>query len=454
MLIIEKNTELFYKELHSNCNIDTLLELAKQGIFLYSPLFKYEKIKDNNYVIDISILARQYFMINTKIQYNRYFEIMDNFENFNLFKLYHNKYECSRLIIINEFFINQLIADNNNKNLMNIIKYSKDDNLFLKYFYKHEIISLNVYNLFNHELYNNIFFELFEFLYFNNENEIFKKSIESFNFDNLILIFNTIINKGYDINIIKYVAKQLETLNIKMPPYVMDVFKIPLNFPLKVIKLYTSKIYSSNCIILKHENKYFESLVNASFSEKYLFHCKYLLDNINNINYFNELIRYEIDFNLINKSKTTIENLKKYPLYKCRYENINEYKEKKYNIYNKNNKNIFSKYVLNDNDKLQHILTDINYIFKLKINFSKEVFLIRICYIISLLHNGYNKNIIEYLISITHLSNYKIYYKNNKICFYHKLLYEKNSYYIETLFNVKNETLKKYICLLEYDETF
>jgi len=67
----EKNTKLFYKELKNNCDPKKLLNIAKQGIFLYSPLFKYEKIKYHENVVDISILSHQYFMIYTKKQYNR-----------------------------------------------------------------------------------------------------------------------------------------------------------------------------------------------------------------------------------------------------------------------------------------------------------------------------------------------------------------------------------------------
>ena len=54
---IEINTNLFYEELFNSCNPDTLLKIAQKGICLYYPLYKYEKIKNHEYVIEISILA-------------------------------------------------------------------------------------------------------------------------------------------------------------------------------------------------------------------------------------------------------------------------------------------------------------------------------------------------------------------------------------------------------------
>jgi len=73
MIEIEKNTNLFYKELNSTCDINKLLNFAKKGIFLYEPLFKYDKIKYHESVIDISLYSRQYFFIYNKKQYNRFF---------------------------------------------------------------------------------------------------------------------------------------------------------------------------------------------------------------------------------------------------------------------------------------------------------------------------------------------------------------------------------------------
>jgi len=41
----ENNTIRFYEELENECNLEKLLNIAKDGIFLYKPLFYYDKIK-------------------------------------------------------------------------------------------------------------------------------------------------------------------------------------------------------------------------------------------------------------------------------------------------------------------------------------------------------------------------------------------------------------------------
>ncbi|KAG4082197.1 hypothetical protein H8356DRAFT_970252, partial [Neocallimastix lanati (nom. inval.)] len=57
--------------LNSECDPEKLLYIAKKGIFLDEPLLKYEKIKNHEYVVDISIMGKQFYTINNKKQYNR-----------------------------------------------------------------------------------------------------------------------------------------------------------------------------------------------------------------------------------------------------------------------------------------------------------------------------------------------------------------------------------------------
>jgi len=56
MTIFEQNTKQFYEELKGDCNKNVLLQLAKKGIFLMEPLFKIENLKNEDIIIDISIL--------------------------------------------------------------------------------------------------------------------------------------------------------------------------------------------------------------------------------------------------------------------------------------------------------------------------------------------------------------------------------------------------------------
>ncbi|KAG4081675.1 hypothetical protein H8356DRAFT_1319905 [Neocallimastix lanati (nom. inval.)] len=60
----EENTKDFYDELNGECDPKRLLYIAEKGIFLKEPLFKYDKIKDNEYVVDISYLLEDFIKIN------------------------------------------------------------------------------------------------------------------------------------------------------------------------------------------------------------------------------------------------------------------------------------------------------------------------------------------------------------------------------------------------------
>ncbi|ORY10012.1 hypothetical protein LY90DRAFT_518776 [Neocallimastix californiae] len=76
----ENNTELFFKELKSKtCNLEILYNLSLKGIYLY------KKIKYNEYVVDISLMNKQYFKIYNDRQYDRLIEKFEKYEeNINL----------------------------------------------------------------------------------------------------------------------------------------------------------------------------------------------------------------------------------------------------------------------------------------------------------------------------------------------------------------------------------
>jgi len=79
---IEKNTNLFYEELNNACNPNTLFKIAKKNKVLYSPLYKYKNIKYHKYVVDISIISNQYFVIYNNEQYERFINFLLNTENY------------------------------------------------------------------------------------------------------------------------------------------------------------------------------------------------------------------------------------------------------------------------------------------------------------------------------------------------------------------------------------
>jgi len=139
----EKNTKEFYNELSTDCNPEKLLEIARQGIFLYEPLFKYNKIKNHEYVVEISILAGQDFMICNQKQYDKFKEIVlmkdSLFKNCIKPPRVNNMYDIYLLIIKNKLFIEQLMKEEN-KDFINMFYIYGSGNLTF-YLYKYNYIS-------------------------------------------------------------------------------------------------------------------------------------------------------------------------------------------------------------------------------------------------------------------------------------------------------------------------
>jgi len=312
MTTIEQNTKLFYKEFNGNCNEEILLQLAKKGIFLYEPLLKFDKIKNKDCVIDISIFARQYFMINTESQYQRFFKILEKFEEYNLFSLYECKYDCGSLIVVNKFLINRLFHETNEKHIILILN-SYRSNLILKYLYKYKIISPDLFYLFNQRKFfsNNIKYELFDYFYHKNNNYLFNDRIPSFKSEELFSFIKTVIAYAYDIRILDYCSKVLEKNNGKLPSYYAHNEKFILNFPLKELQLYSKKIYVPNRIAFKHQNKYFETLINTVVTDKILCCIENSPDTLYNFKILSHLKRYEIDIPTLKQKKCKIENKQK-----------------------------------------------------------------------------------------------------------------------------------------------
>jgi len=116
---IEINTNLFYEELNSTCNPEKLLNIAKKKKkkVLYSPLYKYEKIKYNEIILDISYISNQYYMIFNDSQYKRIVHFLTKTNN----HVFISK------IIINKYFMDKIMneKDHNIINLFfnNLFKY-------------------------------------------------------------------------------------------------------------------------------------------------------------------------------------------------------------------------------------------------------------------------------------------------------------------------------------------
>eukprot|EP00833_Pecoramyces_ruminatium_P007245 jgi/Orpsp1_1/1181277/evm.model.c7180000076581.1 len=282
MTAIEKNTELFYNELNNRCDPDTLLNLAKKGIFLYEPLHKCDKIKNHEYVVDISLYSRQYFFILNQKKYKRLIECLENYELYNIFSYYNNKYSIIKLIIINDFFLKELLNEQNNLLIEDIID-GFEINYLLRYLYKFNIISSEMYYLFNINQVPNSLYEFMNYFYYNEENHIFNSNINECNLDRFYTILNLISLNGYDINMIKFCKNLFSKFNLKVPTNHIFYYKFPLNLPLDLYKKYSEKIYLKNKYIIRHENKYFENAINILMSDSLIYYIT------NNTDYFYDL---------------------------------------------------------------------------------------------------------------------------------------------------------------------
>ncbi|ORY59852.1 hypothetical protein LY90DRAFT_505964 [Neocallimastix californiae] len=158
----ENNTELFFKELKSKtCNPEILYNLSLKGIYIY------KRIKYHEYVVDISLMYKQYFKIYNDRQYDRLIEKFEKYESKNNT---YNKNEYRQLIILNEYIIKKLVNDNNNSYILTFLNEYSHISLYclLKYNY----ISYKIFDYFKHNTisYSDFIFITFYIAYYLKEN--------------------------------------------------------------------------------------------------------------------------------------------------------------------------------------------------------------------------------------------------------------------------------------------
>jgi len=531
---VEQNTEKFYKELNGDCNIEKLKNIANDKIFLYEPLFKYDKIKYDTFVIKTSFESYQNFMIYTLEQYNEFISLIKNWDEnpSKLNKIYpYIESDKNTLFILNNNLINFLVNDKNNENILKILLkfHGSGMSIFLYYLYKYDIISLNTFNIYKLWVLSDeaiIIIYVTNFFYLNDKFYEITKLLKYMEREYLI---STIINVfRRDIKILNYVIKNL--VKGSLIDTKDNLYRIPATFPIDTLKEYTSKIYKPNekylicskdknselffntiltdlgieeiceyynSYILPHyfyrynvkfnipkriktlecRNFYNNSSNNKGFNNHYSlnFETKELFDipfsNSNN-NTNSEKVRYISDkvFKFVEKYYTEECDWKDY--YKLREVDIDEYDleyneilnffDINYNIFPfdfyivgyedleiliQNQLDSFKKRIFNNDDSMQEILNNIenlliyNYINEYKNN-KIFVSLLKILYIISLIHNNYSTFII--LLLLRHLE-YKLEYKNNRLYFIKsKFQCMSLEYEFYDLFN-SNSIIKKYI---------
>ncbi|KAG4082268.1 hypothetical protein H8356DRAFT_1753968 [Neocallimastix lanati (nom. inval.)] len=479
---VNDNTKKFYDELEGKCEPEILLEIAKKGIFLYEPLCKYDKIKNHKYVVLISILAEQYFMINNDVQYTE----LKNIILSNMEYTFTYKTKVINLLIVNEFILNKILNEKNIKVINTFKTIYKEIFLCL---YKYKFISTNVFNLFyeyNPDLYYSYEFDIFEFLYYDNKcllltklNNILER--KNNNKDILDMLKDIVLDYCRDLNLLIFLSNFFckNKIQLHTRPY----YRVPLFFPLNILKEYANNFFLPNNLFIKCNNKYYEDFLNFCFSddnlntvytayirsksnkdEKYI--NKYLsfkyhiydclefeyelykiknntcaVENVEKKNIFdneeeisknnisdNKIVENTNFSNSINEGIKNIISIKKEEnesndndviYYIKAFDNqydkiynfniIKEYYYDEYNIravydpylidINKMNTLNFVKTCLNNYDFLNNVLLDPNYIFNINLstNFGTEILLMRLTYLISLIHNKYNAFIIEIL---------------------------------------------------------
>jgi len=102
----DEDIKAFYDEYNTICNPERLLEIAKRGILLYEPLNPLRLA--HPYLVDISVLAHQNYMITNIDQYNRMKKLVVSEQ----YKDQYNNSMVFNLLIINKTFIDFYIYDN------------------------------------------------------------------------------------------------------------------------------------------------------------------------------------------------------------------------------------------------------------------------------------------------------------------------------------------------------
>ncbi|ORX54248.1 hypothetical protein BCR36DRAFT_410791 [Piromyces finnis] len=185
-----------------------------------------------------------------------------------------------------------------------------------------------------------------------------------------IFITEIIEKYGKDINILNYCLDIIKQYNLKIKS--ISGYRVPMNHSLEVLKYYSDKICIKNKLYFKCQDKTVENFLNICFSDF----------NLESFNFFSLCYnhqlskRYNIDFcEIVSKIKII--------------------KKEDNNTKDDNDNNDNNTDGVNDKDESYYrgykILKDPNYILSLKLEFDNytECFMIKLCYLASLIHNKY-----------------------------------------------------------------
>ncbi|ORX51031.1 hypothetical protein BCR36DRAFT_326014, partial [Piromyces finnis] len=310
----------------------------------------------------------------------------DKYKKYVILGIYH-MYTYD-FLIINEFFINKLLKESRRDIL---VKFIKNINIvfYIYFLYKYNIITdikipLSIRNgTHRYKLYPSILFVLFEdYFYLNGKHKI--KNVTKYISEEK-LINNIFVVFGRDTNVLDYLIQNFNCINnINCDCY----YRMHLNFSMKIISKYSKKIFKPNLLKFKCENKVIENYVNDLYSDRSLHNvknCKLYLefydyfDNIDikktPINYTVENFdkfkndisvgsyKYNENINFNNKDIFIFENKKETKIQEII--NLNDYFYE--NFYESMSCLLFYYLIICDNDRVEKILKDPNYILHLKV---------------------------------------------------------------------------------------
>jgi len=463
----EINTESFYQELNGLCRPDKLLNIAKKGIFLYEPLFQYKSIQEHEYVVYISALAKQYFMIFNEQQYLAFVKNINNVSNFNVY-VELNRFDYCRLVIINEYFLDRLLQETNELLLMTILE-SYDPNYLLRFLHKFKRVPEILYSLFNKKS-KAIFFDFINFFYFGVNSELFSREPMTMNqwdrtsFEEMASI---ICQSGYDIQMINYLLEQLERHHQRLPITPTTLFRVPLTFPLTTLQYYTQKIYQPNIMTFQHNHPYLKTFFNTVFTDTYFNQLLTQTNDSDNNNSSDDLFFFCQDKNSsvltrygINVGKTygdySIENQEEYQF----QQELQGISERLYTMEISESEEILIidmedyTHLLDNKEKIEQILINPSAILTLKEDLNLlpdsnlKRHLLYFCYLVALIHHHSNYFIILLLTKILN-ETISIQYKNNKLILYCDYECESEMLLCQILNNIPHDVFQSYFFLSE-----
>ena len=274
-----------------------MLEIARKGVYLYEPLFKYDNIKNHENVIDISILANQCFLINNDNQFNRLFDIYTKRKN--KYKNDISRVECIfNLIIINKYIMDIILTREQDRMLF-AIRLKIGLNAIIKSLYKYKYINVKLFNLFSKIVYTedkpNFKFEISEF--FHNNKTLLKAILKNSIIVNYFLL-ELRSDNSISLSLLEYITENIDLSIVKHNYYHSIIFHLPFD----IIKKYKNNFLGSNKLYVRCSDKFSEDFINIMFSDR-------LIDSIfkkhENIEKYGILKYYQEEYNFeLNKNFT------------------------------------------------------------------------------------------------------------------------------------------------------